>query len=37
MNVRAMEHGIVVPFLVRAILDLAGQWRIMGFIRYSIS
>jgi hypothetical protein len=37
VSVRAMEHGIVAPFPVRAILDLAGQWRIMGFTRYLIS
>jgi hypothetical protein len=37
VSVRAMEHGVVAPFPVRAILDLAGQWRIMGFSRYSIS
>jgi hypothetical protein len=37
VSVHAMEHGVVAPFLVRATLDLAGQWRIMGFSRYSIS
>jgi hypothetical protein len=37
VSVRAMEHGVVAPFLVRATLDLAGQWRIMGFTRYLIS
>jgi hypothetical protein len=37
VSVRAMEHGVVAPFPVRATLDLAGQWRIMGFTRYSIS
>ena len=37
VSMRAMEHGVVAPFLVRATLDLAGQWRIMGFNRYSIS
>jgi hypothetical protein len=37
VSVRAMEHGVVAPYHVRAILDLARQWRIMGFSRYSIS
>ena len=37
MSVRAMEHGSVAPFPVRATLDLTGHWRIMGFTRYSIS
>jgi hypothetical protein len=37
MSVRAMEHGVVAPYPVRATLDLAGQWRIMGFSHYSIS
>jgi hypothetical protein len=37
VSVRAMEHGVVAPFPVRATLDLAGQWKIMGFTRYSIS
>ena len=37
VSARAMEHGIAAPFLVRATLDLVGQWRIMGFIHYSIS
>jgi hypothetical protein len=34
---RTMEHGVTAPYPVRATLDLAGQWRIMGFSRYSIS
>jgi hypothetical protein len=37
VNVHAMEHGVVAPYPIRATLDLAGQWRIMGFSRYSIS
>jgi hypothetical protein len=37
VSVRAMEHGVVAPYPVRATLDLAVQWRIMGFSRYSIS
>jgi hypothetical protein len=37
VSVWAMEHGVVAPFPVIATLDLAGQWRIMGFTRYSIS
>ena len=37
VSVQAMEHGVVAPFPVRATLDLAGQWKIMGFTRYSIS
>jgi hypothetical protein len=37
VSVRAMEHGVVAPYPVRATLDLAGHWRIMEFSRYSIS
>jgi hypothetical protein len=37
MSMRAIEHGVVAPFHVRATIDLAGQWRIMGFSGYSIS
>ena len=37
VNVQAMEQGVAAPFPVRAILDLSGQWRIMGFTCYSIS
>ena len=37
VSVQAMEHGIVAPFPVKVILDLAGQWKIMGFTHYSIS
>jgi hypothetical protein len=37
VSVHAMEHGVVAPYPVRATLDLVGQWRIMGFSRYSIS
>jgi hypothetical protein len=37
VSMRAMEHGVVAPFPVRATLDLAGQLRIMGFTCYSIS
>jgi hypothetical protein len=37
VSMRALEHGVVAPYPVRATLDLAGQWRIMGFSRYSIS
>jgi hypothetical protein len=37
VSVRAMEHGVVAPYPVRATLDLVGQWRIMGFSRYSIA
>jgi hypothetical protein len=37
VSVPAMEHGVVAPYPVQATLDLARQWRIMGFSRYSIS
>jgi hypothetical protein len=37
VSVWAMENGVVAPFPIIATLDLAGQWRIMGFTRYSIS
>ena len=37
VSVQAIEHGIVAPFPIRATLDLAGHWRIMGFTYYSIS
>jgi hypothetical protein len=30
VSMRAMEHGVVVPYPVQATLDLAGQWRIFS-------
>jgi hypothetical protein len=27
-----MEHEAVVPFPVRATIDIAGHWRVMGFL-----
>jgi hypothetical protein len=37
VSVRAMEYGVEAPYSIRATLDLAGQWRIVGFTRNSIS
>jgi hypothetical protein len=37
VSVRAMAHEVVAPFHVRAIINLAGRWKIMGFSHYSIS
>jgi hypothetical protein len=37
VSVRALEYGVEALYPVRATLDLAGQWRIVGFTLNSIS
>lgn len=37
VSVQAISYEVVAPFIVRATLDLARRWRIMGFSCYSIS
>ena len=37
VSMRAMEYGVEAPYPIRTTLDLARQWKIVGFTRNLIS